>query len=79
MVAGPDGDVPVVFGPAIHRQGGWALQLPWNALDATSAERQLHRAIQTCRGERGCEPRFSPASTKPATPSWEQLDVDGAR
>jgi len=52
-VSGPRGDVPVVLGPAIHRQGKWALPLFWHASDGGLTERQLHREVMQCRQQGG--------------------------
>jgi hypothetical protein len=73
MVAGPDGDVPVVLGPAIHTQGRWSLRL-WHATAGATTER-LQRDILARRKDGGCEPRFSPASAKAAPRAWDDLVV----
>jgi hypothetical protein len=79
MVEGPEGGVPVVVGPALHRQGQWSLQLPWWNLQGASTETQVQRVILAERKAWGCEARFSPSSTRSAVPQWEELAVEGAK
>jgi len=75
-VSGREGDVPLVLGPAIHRQGKWALPLFWHASDGSLTERQVQREIVAYRQRGGYEARFSPASTRAASAAWEELVVD---
>ncbi len=75
MQSRPQGDVPVVFGPAIHRQGGWALPLFFHPGDIAS-ETQFQSDVMGYRKREGYEPRFSPAGARAQVPSWEELVVD---
>jgi hypothetical protein len=74
VVEGADGLVPLVLGPAIHRQGRWSLQrrLP---TPGGSNETQWQRTILACRKAWGYDPRLSPASVRASEPSWEELVV----
>ena len=72
----PQGDVPLVLGPAIHRQGAWSLPLFFHPSDSDSAETQLRRSIVAYRKRGGYEPRLSPASSKAAPALWKELVVD---
>jgi hypothetical protein len=77
LVDGPDGLVPLVLGPAIHRQGGWSLQRRWPTLDGSS-EAQWQRHILAYRKAWGYEPRLSPESARPAAPLWEGVLFEGS-
>lgn len=74
VVEGPDGRVPLMVGPAIHRQGRWSLQrrLP---TPGGSDEAQWQRTILACRKAWGYEPRLSSASARAPEPLWEELIV----
>jgi hypothetical protein len=76
LVGGRDGLVPLVRGPAIHRQGRWSLQRRWRP-PGGSNEPQWQRNILAAREAWGYEPRLSPASARAPTPSWEGLVVNG--
>jgi hypothetical protein len=72
LVDGPDGLVPLVLGPAIHRQGGWSLHRRVRTVDGSS-EPQWQRNILAAREAWGYEPRLSPASARAPKPSWEDV------
>jgi hypothetical protein len=76
VAEGPDSLVPLVVGPAIHRQGQWSLQRRL-ATPGGSNEAQWQRTILACRKAWGYEPRLSPASARAPEPSWEELVVGG--
>jgi hypothetical protein len=74
VVEGPDGVVPLVVGPAIHRQGRWSLQTRVRTFGGAS-EAQWQRSILVNRKAWGYEHRFSPASARAPEPSWEELVI----
>lgn len=74
VVNGPDGVVPLVVGPAIHRQGRWSLQTRVRTFGGAS-EAQWQRSILVNRKAWGYEPRLSPASARAPDSAWEELVV----
>lgn len=75
-VTGRDGDVAVVLGPAIHRQGKWSLPLLLHNPAGAVSERELHMGIVEYRSTLGYAPRFSMATPRAEAPAWEELVVD---
>ncbi|MEI8259167.1 MAG: hypothetical protein WCJ30_26155, partial [Deltaproteobacteria bacterium] len=79
MIDSPHGPIPLILGPAIHKNGRWALQLPWELPWPPTTEVKLQRHILSLAKSSGFDARYSLSSTKPTEAAWQELVVAARR
>ncbi len=75
MIDSPEGPIPLILGPAIHKNGRWALQLPWEFPSHATTEAKLQRHILSLVKSSGFDARYSLPSAKPTEVAWQELVV----